>query len=128
MTTAQWLQNRSEVERVMYPALPSDPGYTLWQRDFTGANGLFGIEFAADIDQNAADRFLNALTVFLRGFSWGGYESLAMSTSGTSIKRAVSHWAPQGPTVRLHVGLEDPADLVTDPEQAFDAMKSGESA
>ena len=124
MKVAQWLQDRPEIRRVMYPALPSDPGHDIWKRDFKGANGLFGVEFVSDISQEAADIFLNTLSIFLRGFSWGGYESLAMSTSGTSIKRAVSHWQPEGPTVRLHVGLEDPSDLIIDLEDAFKAMNS----
>ncbi len=124
IAVAHWLQDRAEVARVMYPALPSDPGHALWQRDFTGANGLFGFEFAADIDQDAADSFIDALSIFLRGFSWGGYESLVMSTAGTSIKRSVSHWDPKAPTVRLHVGLEDVADLIADLEQAFSAMNA----
>jgi cysteine-S-conjugate beta-lyase len=128
LLVAAWLQERPEVERVMYPALPSDPGHAIWKRDFTGASGLFGVMFKAGISQAAADRFLNALTIFLRGFSWGGYESLAMATSRDSIKRALSDWSPTGPTIRLHVGLENPADLIADLDQAFDAMAEAAAA
>ncbi len=123
-----WLSKRKEVERVMYPALESDPGYKIWKRDFSGANGLFGVMFKQDINQAAVDHFLNALNIFLRGFSWGGYESLAMSTSGDSIKRPSSGWKATGPTVRLHVGLENPKDLIGDLEQAFNTIKSFNAA
>lgn len=119
---AEWLQTRPEVERVMYPPLASDPGHDIWKRDFSGANGLFGVMFKSSISEAACDRFLNALEVFLRGFSWGGYESLAMSTSGDGIKRPVSGWNPTGPSIRLHVGLEDPADLIADLEHALTMM------
>ncbi len=128
LQVAQWLEQRPEVERVMYPALPSDPGHTLWQRDFSGANGLFGIMFKSHISDATADLFLNSLSVFLRGFSWGGYESLAMSTSGDSIKRPASSWQPTGPTIRLHVGLEDPGDLIADLEQALSAIANAKAA
>ncbi|MEQ8736233.1 MAG: cystathionine beta-lyase [Rhodospirillaceae bacterium] len=127
-TVTTWLSERDEVERVMYPALKSDPGYTIWQRDFSGANGLFGVMFKQRVSQAAVDHFLNALNIFLRGFSWGGYESLAMSTSGDSIKRPVSEWKATGPTIRLHVGLENPKDLIDDLAQAFDAMNSFSAA
>lgn len=119
---AEWLQGRAEVERVMYPALVSDPGHAIWKRDFSGANGLFGVMFKSSISDAACDRFINALSVFLRGFSWGGYESLVMSTSGDSVKRPASGWSPTGPTLRLHVGLEDPGDLIADLESGFAMM------
>jgi len=128
LKVAQWLETRDEVERVMYPALPSDPYHDLWKRDFTGANGLFGVMFKSHISEAAADLFLNSLKIFLRGFSWGGYESLAMSTSGESIKRAASSWQPTGPTARLHVGLEDPDDLIADLEQALIALSNAKAA
>lgn len=119
---AEWLQGRPEVERVMYPPLASDPGHTIWKRDFSGANGLFGVMFRSNISDSGCDRFINTLSVFLRGFSWGGYESLVMSTSGDGIKRPASGWAPTGPTLRLHVGLEDPGDLIADLENGFMMM------
>lgn len=119
---ATWLQDRPEVERVMYPPLASDPGHEIWKRDFSGANGLFGVMFKSGISEAACDRFINTLSIFLRGFSWGGYESLVMSTSGDSIKRPASGWTPSGPSMRLHVGLEDPSDLIADLEHGFAAM------
>jgi len=125
---AEWLQERPEIDRVMYPALASDPRHAIWSRDFSGANGLFGFMFNASVSQEAADRFINALTLFLRGFSWGGYESLAMSTSGSSIKRPVSGWTPTGATMRLHVGLENPADLIADLDQALASMANAMAA
>lgn len=128
LVVAKWLQERSEVDRVMYPALPEDPGHNIWKRDFSGANGLFGFMFNASVKQVAADRFIDALSLFLRGFSWGGYESLAMSTSGESIKRPISGWEPTGPTMRLHVGLENTADLIADLEQALTSMADAVAA
>ncbi|NKB45490.1 MAG: cystathionine beta-lyase [Alphaproteobacteria bacterium] len=125
---AEWLQERPEIERMMCPGLPSDPGHAIWRRDFSGMNGLFGFIFKDSISQDAADRFANSLNVFLRGVSWGGYESLVVTNSKDSIKRPVSGWNAPGPTVRLHVGLEDPADLIADLDQAFAAMSDAMAA
>jgi len=125
---AEWLERRPEIDRVLCPGLPSDPGHAIWSRDFTGMNGLFGFIFKSMITQDATDRFVNALEVFLRGFSWGGYESLVMANSVDSIKRPVSGWTPAGPSIRLHVGLENPEDLIADLQQALAAMPDAVAA
>jgi cystathionine beta-lyase len=114
---ARWLVARPEVARVFCPALPDDPGHTLWQRDCTGTNGLVSFEFAR-ADPQAAARFVDALTLFGIGASWGGFESLA-TVSNVAGTRTCTDWSAAGPIVRLHIGLEDPQDLIDDLAQAF---------
>jgi len=118
LKVARWLQQRSEVARVLYPALQSDPGHALWQRDFSGASGLFGVEFKP-VPQTALAAFFDSLKLFGIGVSWGGYESLIVTAHFT---RTVSGPQFDGPLVRLSVGLEDAGDLTADLEQAFAAM------
>jgi cystathionine beta-lyase len=120
---AAWLQSRPEVERVLHPALPENPGYTLWKRDFRGASGLFSI-ILKPVPEAAVDRFLNALRIFGMGFSWGGYESLLVPFDCTQARTA-TRWSPGGPALRLQIGLEDPEDLKRDLERGFRAMASG---
>lgn len=115
---AQWLQQQPQVSRVFYPALPSDPGHALWKRDFSGANGLVSFAFADGVDARSAEAFVDALHHFALGASWGGYESLALVAQPERL-REHSAWAGTQPVVRLHVGLEDPADLIADLHQAF---------
>lgn len=110
-----WLQRQPQVERVLYPALPDDPGHALWKRDFAGANSLFSFVFAPRFGQAHAERFVDALRLFGIGASWGGYESLALTYP------SVHGWSG-GALVRLHIGLEDPADLIADLSQAFAAL------
>lgn len=114
---ARWLAARPDVARVFCPALPDDPGHTLWQRDCTGTNGLVSSEFAR-ADLQAAAGFVNALTLFGIGASWGGFESLA-TVSNVAGTRTCTDWSAAGPIVRLHIGLEDPQDLIDDLAQAF---------
>ncbi|HWM48707.1 MAG TPA: cystathionine beta-lyase [Xanthobacteraceae bacterium] len=114
---ARWLAQRPELLHVLHPALETHPGHAIWKRDFTGACGLFTIVFKP-APQTAVNAFLNALTLFGIGASWGGYESLAIPFDCTSIRTATT-WAPGGPTVRLHIGLEDTDDLVADLERGF---------
>jgi cysteine-S-conjugate beta-lyase len=110
-----WLEKRPQVKRILYPAHPADPGHALWKRDFAGANGLFSIELAPPSAQADADRFVDSLRLFGIGASWGGYESLALSYP------SIAGWSG-GPLVRLHVGLEDPADLIADLERGFASL------
>ncbi len=119
MTIATWLQQRPEVTRVLYPPLPSDPGHALWKRDMTGASGLFGVIFGGwSVEQ--AKRFVDHLELFGIGASWGGFESLATLPHLTGI-RSARPWQAEGPLVRLHIGLEDPADLMADLEAGLAA-------
>src|SRR6516225_8365156 len=117
---AHWLQSRPEILRVLHPALESHPGHRIWQRDFTGACGLFSVIFKP-APQEAVHAFLNALTLFGIGASWGGYESLAIPFDCAPIRTA-TQWNPGGPAVRFHVGLEDVSDLLTDLEEGFAAF------
>ncbi len=117
---ARWLQQRSEVARVFHPALPGDPGHALWQRDGRGSNGLLSFELMAAIDHAAASRWVDALTLFGIGASWGGYESMVgLYDLGRSRGAA---WAGRGLLVRLHIGLEEVEDLLADLARAFDAL------
>jgi cystathionine beta-lyase len=113
LEVARWLERQPQVKRVLYPALESDPGHALWKRDFTGATGLFAIELAAGGKQQVA-AFIDPLELFGLGYSWGGFESLAVPAN-LRHGRSVRPWTG-GPLVRLHIGLEDPADLIADLE------------
>lgn len=115
---AQWLGQRKEVRTVFCPALPSHPGHALWKRDCTGTNGLLSFELQAGTAGASVDRLIDGLSLFGLGASWGGYESLV---TGADMQRArsVTDWSQRGPVVRLHIGLEDPADLIADLERAM---------
>ena len=120
LTVARWLAQRPEVLRVLHPALESDPGYKIWQRDFSGACGLFSIVLKP-ADEKSVYAFMNALALFGMGFSWGGFESLVILFD-CSEYRTATKWAPGGPTLRFHIGLEDPDDLLADLGRGFAAM------
>ena len=107
---AHWLKNQPRVGLVLHPALPDCPGHDVWKRDFTGSSGLFAFDLHGD-----AATFVNDLELFGIGYSWGGYESLALPVRPI---RAVSE-PPGSNLVRLHVGLEDPDDLIEDLSQSF---------
>ncbi|MDA8231043.1 MAG: cystathionine beta-lyase [Magnetospirillum sp.] len=121
---AQWLEERPEVARVLYPPLPTDPGHTLWARDFTGACGLFGV-ILKPAPKAAVDAMLDGYRHFKLGFSWGGFESLVIPTSGNAIVRTACAWQPEGPSLRFHAGLEDADDLLEDLEAGFERLRAG---
>jgi len=118
---ARWLEARPEVLRVIYPALESDPGHALWKRDFDGAASLFAVVLKPAAD-TAVAAFVDTLELFGIGSSWGGYESLVTVVHAEAIRTA-TRWNPGGPTLRLHIGLEDPGDLVADLECGFAALQ-----
>jgi cystathionine beta-lyase len=122
LAVARWLEARPEVKRVMHPGLESDPGHALWKRDFTGACGLFSVTLAP-ASERAVHAFMDALTLFGMGFSWGGFESLVILFD-CSEYRTATRWAPGGATLRFHIGLEDVGDLIADLERGFAAMKA----
>jgi cystathionine beta-lyase len=122
LEVAHWLTARPEVARVFCPALAEDPGHALWQRDCTGTNGLISFEFA-QADAHAARHFVDALTLFGIGASWGGFESLA-TVSNVVGTRTCTDWSHAGPIVRLHIGLEDPQDLIDDLAQALARLQA----
>ncbi|MCC8980197.1 cystathionine beta-lyase [Bradyrhizobium acaciae] len=119
---ARWLAARPEVDRVLHPALETDPGHAIWKRDFTGASGLFSIVLKP-VPQTAVDAMLNTLKLFGMGFSWGGFESLAIPFD-CSDYRTATKWSPGGPTLRLHIGLESLDDLKADLDRGFAALKA----
>jgi cystathionine beta-lyase len=124
MTSAQrvarWLKQRSEVLKVIYPALEGDAGHAIWKRDFEGAASLFAFVLKPAPDERVA-AFVDALELFGIGSSWGGYESLVTVVHADAIRTA-TRWNPGGPALRLHIGLEDPEDLIADLEHAFSAL------
>lgn len=111
---AEWLRGRPEVVRVMHPALPDDPGHALWRRDFLGAPGLFGFQLKP-APRKAVAALVDGLELFGMGASWGGYESLVL-VSRPNLFRSVRRWPEDGPTLRLHIGLEAVDDLIADLE------------
>jgi len=112
LTVARWLAGQPQVARVLHPALASCPGHALWSRDFSGASGLFSFVLNGG-DAPARARLIDSLELFGIGYSWGGFESLALPVDPQPIRTATS-CAFEGPLVRLHIGLEDPADLLHD--------------
>jgi cystathionine beta-lyase len=112
LAVARWLQAQPAADRVWHPALPSHPGHALWQRDFSGATGLFSFVLKRGTRQHTA-ALIDDLAHFGIGFSWGGYESLALPVELTGIRTATDTPLP-GPIIRLSIGLEDPEDLIAD--------------
>lgn len=119
---AQWLAGRPEVVRVLHPALESHPGHAIWKRDFTGASGLFSIVLQPK-PQAAVDALLDAVKLFGMGYSWGGFESLVIPFDCTPYRTA-TQWAPGGPALRLHIGLENVEDLKADLDRGFAAFNA----
>jgi cystathionine beta-lyase len=120
---AHWLRHRPEVAAVLHPALPGAPGHALWKRDFTGASSLFGLVLKPEFTEAASHAMVDSLRLFGIGSSWGGYESLLVPTTGNFTRTAVADRFP-GPTLRMHVGLEDPADLIADLEHGFATLRA----
>jgi cystathionine beta-lyase len=112
LAVANWLKQQPEVARVLHPALPDCPGHALWKRDFSGASGLFSFVLNGGSDAGRV-ALLDGLEHFGLGYSWGGYESLALPSDPENYRTATS-WTAEGPLIRLHVGIEDPDDLIAD--------------
>ena len=121
LAVARWLAARPEVHEVLHPALPGAPGHALWKRDFSGAPSLFGVVFAPRFSPEATRAMIDSLDLFGIGASWGGYESLALPTTGF-LTRTAEQKDFGGPMMRLHIGLEDPADLIADLERGFSVL------
>ncbi|MCX7341831.1 MAG: cystathionine beta-lyase [Hyphomicrobiales bacterium] len=114
---ARWLQKRPEVLRVLHPALPDDPGHAIWTRDFKGSSSLFSIVLRP-VPHKAVEAMLNGMSLFGLGFSWGGYESLAVPFD-CSEYRTATQFDPGGPCIRLQIGLESNKDLKADLAAGF---------
>ena len=109
---ARWLADQPDVARVLHPGLPSCPGHENWVRDFTGSSGLFSFVLKGG-DEAARAALIDGLDHFGIGYSWGGFESLALPVDPARYRTATS-WQAEGPLVRLQIGLEDPDDLIAD--------------
>jgi len=122
---AHWLKQRPEVGKVLHPALPDCPGHEIWKRDFSGSSGLFSFQLR---EANSASRtaFIEALDLFGIGYSWGGFESLAVPVNA-EYSRTVTKWSMEGKLVRLNIGLEDADDLIADLAKAFEHYQSAHS-
>lgn len=125
LDVARWLESRDDVAEVLHPGLPGFPGHDIWKRDFKGASGVFSFVLKADKPEDwtrKAQAFLNALTYFGLGYSWGGYESLAVHVFLGD--RRICKGPTTGPVIRLQIGLEDVRDLKADLERGFAAARS----
>jgi len=120
---ARWFQARPEVAQVLHPALPDSPGHALWKRDFSGACSLFGVVFKPQYSAEATHAMVESLALFGIGASWGGYESLALPTTGF-ITRTAGSGEFAGPLCRFHIGLEEPADLIADLERGLAVLRA----
>ena len=119
---AAWLRARPEVAEVLHPALPGARGHDLWKRDFRAASGLFGVVLRP-VDKARVDAMLDGMRLFGMGWSWGGFESLAIPTYPARTRTA-TRWAAPGPCLRLHVGLEDADDLIEDLDAGFARLRA----
>ena len=121
MKIIEWLLRQKEVNRVLYPALPDNPGYKIWKKDFKGASGLFGVVLE-NTRKDLIYKMLNNLKLFNMGYSWGGYESLILPVNPEKI-RDTYKWNHTDLTLRIHAGLEDPEDLIKDLKNNFNILK-----
>ncbi len=122
LAVATWLRDRPEVADILHPALPGNPGHALWRRDYSGAASIFGVVVKGG-DDASARAFLSALTLFGLGYSWGGFESLITHETGQYSTRRQAP-ALAGELLRLHVGLEDPDDLIRDLDTGLAAWRA----
>jgi len=123
LQVVEWLAQQPEVAAILHPALPQHPGHALFKRDFSGSNGLFSFVLQQG-DLAAVTAFVEGMQHFKMGFSWGGYESLVLANLDVQALRSVTTWPYAGPLIRLHIGLEDPADLIADLAAAFQRLRA----
>lgn len=122
MIVAKWLKSRPEVEEVLFPAMPGAPGHELWKRDFNGSSSLFSIVIKP-VSHEGLSAMLDNLKYFGMGYSWGGFESL-ITPFDAKKNRVASKWPYSGLGIRLHIGLENPDDLIKDLEAGFKRLKA----
>ncbi|WP_333795927.1 cystathionine beta-lyase [Rheinheimera sp.] len=118
-----YLQQRPEIARILHPSLPDHPGHAEFTRDFSGSNGLLSLVLKQG-DAKAVTAFVEGMQFFKMGFSWGGYESLVTFNLNLQSIRTATLWPYTGPVIRLHIGLEDPTDLIADLAAAFERFNS----
>mgnify|MGYP003595116829 CR=1 FL=1 len=122
LKVAAWLEGHPQTGEVLHPALPGAPGHKLFQAAYTGAPGLFAFVLK-DAKPTQVHAFLDALKLFGLGFSWGGFESLALDGDDQfKVRKIKKDYG--GPVIRLAIGLEDPDDLIADLEKALTAARS----
>lgn len=121
LRVAKWLEKRPEIARVLYPPLSQSPGHAIWKRDFTGASGLLGLQLK-QFPATAVERMVNGLRLFGIGASWGGHESLILPVHPVRSPSETRSQSQNGPLLRLHIGLEDPSDLLRDLEAGFERL------
>ncbi len=126
LTVARWLADREEVLHVRHPAFADCPGHDVWRRDFSGANGLLSIVLRP-VGKPALAAMLDGMRLFAMGYSWGGYESLIVPFD-PAASRTATRWPYDGVCLRLHCGLEDPADLIDDLDRGFARLRAGGSS
>lgn len=119
----EWLLRQREVERVLHPALPADPGHTIWKRDFTGACGLFGVVLKEGVSERALAAMIDGLELYGIGSSWGGFESLIVPFDPREMRTA-TQWPHPGPCFRIHAGLESVDDLIADLGAGFKRLRA----
>jgi cystathionine beta-lyase len=122
LAIAAWFAKRPEIHQVLHPALPGAPGHDLWRRDYSGACSLFGVVFKPEFSVEATHAMVESLALFGIGASWGGYESLALPTTGF-VTRTAGSGEFAGPLCRFHIGLEEPEDLIADLEKGFAVLR-----
>lgn len=122
MQLCRWFAKQPEVDRVLYPALETDPGHKIWKRDFTGASGLFGVVMKDSVSEASVTAMLDGMQLFGMGYSWGGYESLILPTRPAELRTATK-W-DTGPCLRVHAGLEAVEDLIADFEAGFNRLRN----
>jgi len=120
---AEWIARQPEVERVLHPALPGDPGHAIWKRDFTGACGLFGVVLKEGVTEGALCAMIDGLELYGIGSSWGGFESLIVPFDPRETRTA-TQWPHKGPCFRIHAGLENEEDLIADLEAGFRRLRA----
>lgn len=118
LVVAAWLKNHPMVDKVLHPAFEDCPGHEIWARDFDGSSGLFAIVLKKGTYPDTA-AMVDDMKLFKMGFSWGGYESLILPSDPSNFRTA-SKWQAPGPLMRLHIGLEDPDDLIADLEAGLE--------
>lgn len=123
MKVARWLQQRPEVATLLHPGFESCPGHEFFKRDFNGSNGLFSFVLNKG-DRASLTAFLDGLSHFKMGYSWGGFESLILGITNVNAIRSVTHYDSEYPLIRVHIGLEDVDDLIADLEQGFERLNA----
>ena len=110
---AEWLDGQDKIVEILHPAFASNPGHEFWKRDFLGATGVFTFILNRHLNDTELSKFFNEMRLFRLGYSWGGYESLAINFDPTKIRTATS-WQAEGTAIRLSIGLENVEDLKKD--------------